>query len=540
MAERNRQRVRTAVFVLLLLLNGGIQYIDSLTEPFINTILSCLSLTLYLGLLLYWLYTVRMRLLPSRERIYIVASVLLLIALLLIQMCKFRMIPNNLLWSRYFWYGYYVPILLAPTLFLASCLRMIVKNHRVGVFELALLSVAVLLAVGILTNEWHHLAFMPNPPDGELWISAGDYSHGPLFYIAYIWIGLCFVSGFVLLTIAYRKADRMKKLLWPFLLLALWLALLGLCQFFSTRRYLRFFEFSEIHAFCMIGFYETCIRSRLMPCNDNYAGFFHAMQVPAVITDRSYTLFYQTAAPLSASREQMEAAIHAPVYPTPDIRLSGMAITAGYAFWTDDERELHRMNDQLMQANEAIEKENELIEAETRLKEQLALAGAQNRLYAGVSHRMYPAQKRLAALLESAVPNTPGFRNELARALVIDAFIKRGSNLLLMDAKDGMLPSRELELALQESARYLGYCGIVMQIAAFQNEPILRDNAITLYERFEQIAEASLVFRPKISVAFSAGQLRMTMPDVPIETGAFTAERSEGLLYLTVTAGGAA
>ena len=46
-----------------------------------------------------------------------------------------------------------------------------------------------------------------------------------------------------------------------------------------------FYEVPEILIFCMLGVFEACIRSRLMPRNENYAAFFSAMKIPAMITN---------------------------------------------------------------------------------------------------------------------------------------------------------------------------------------------------------------------------------------------------------------
>lgn len=62
----------------------------------------------------------------------------------------------------------------------------------------------------------------------------------------------------------------------------------------------------EIHIFGMLGVFEVCIRQRLMPHNENYAGFFHSMHIPALITDRSLTPFYRTSAPPYGKRKRAE------------------------------------------------------------------------------------------------------------------------------------------------------------------------------------------------------------------------------------------
>ena len=37
----------------------------------------------------------------------------------------------------------------------------------------------------------------------------------------------------------------------------------------------------------MLGFFEICIRSRLLPYNENHAAFFARLELPVRITDRA-------------------------------------------------------------------------------------------------------------------------------------------------------------------------------------------------------------------------------------------------------------
>ena len=535
--EVRKQRLRTAVYIALLLAAGLINYAEALMDPAVSTALATLVISIFLGLLLYWLFTVRLRLLPSPVRRCIISSGLLLLGLLLLRMVRYRLVPNDPSLERFCWYLYYVPVLLVPALFLLSCLH-IFRQGRLPVAVSLLPVPSVLLSIGILTNEAHRLAFAPIPGCEANWGHVNSYLRGPLFYAAYVWIGLCIVVGVVLLMRSFGRKRDWKKILLPLWAVLLWLALLLLCDLFSARGIRRFFNFPEIHAFCIVGLYEACIRNRLMPCNENYAEFFRRMRIPAMITDRALSPVYRTSAAVDATKEQLSASLSASVYPQPDLRLSGMPVGAGYAFWIENESELHRNNERLAAANETIRSENELIEAENRLKEKLAHVEFHNRIYADIEQRMYPAQKRLESLLLSAKPNTPTFRETIARALVLCAYIKRGTNLLLLDADHGQISSGELLLAVRESARYLGYCGTKMQIPSFRDEPIDKNAAFSLYTDLERVTEAVLPYATKINIAFSDGELRLTMPDLPLSVPAAKAERADGLLYLTLNGAG--
>jgi hypothetical protein len=168
----------------------------------------------------------------------------------------------------------------------------------------------------------------------------------------------------------------------------------------------RMFNVPEIHIFCMLGILEACVRHRLIPNNENHIGFFSQLTVPALITDSMFEPVYQTAVPVAADKKLLQAALEKPVYPDEDTRLSGIAVRAGYAFWTEDEKEIHRQRRHLDSANEMLSEENELIEAENRLKEEKAHLDAQNRVYDRIAEALYPKQKRIEELLREVKPET--------------------------------------------------------------------------------------------------------------------------------------
>lgn len=131
--------------------------------------------------------------------------------------------------------------------------------------------------------------------------------------------------------------------------LLVWVSMAILSERVTSRLDLvRPYSGPEIHIFGMLGVFEVCIRIRLMPHNENYAGFFRSMHIPVLITDLAFRPVFETAEPLSADRSELGRSLSEAAYPAEDIRLNGKAIRAGFVFWTTDERELRRMNDFLL------------------------------------------------------------------------------------------------------------------------------------------------------------------------------------------------
>jgi hypothetical protein len=127
--------------------------------PFFSTVMFCLNLALYVFLLLFWVRSVQQRLLPGRERGYMIAAALCAISVLLLRSIKYRMIDDqSVVLLRYAWYLYYVPMTLMPALFLMMCIR--VDRRGKGRFDerLLLIPAAVIILLGMVLSYFSTLS----------------------------------------------------------------------------------------------------------------------------------------------------------------------------------------------------------------------------------------------------------------------------------------------------------------------------------------------------------------------------------------------
>ena len=350
---------------------------------------------------------------------------------------------------------------------------------------------------------------------------------------------LTFATGLVLL---FRKTGRRPEkgialltgatLTWLFMLLMNMLVWdrLRVHQPYSTQ---------EINIFGMLGIFEICIRNHLIPSNENHIGFFEQLGRPVMITDRNLSSVYRTNQAVKASEEELRASLQQPVYPREDLRLSGMEIRAGYAFWTEDESELHRENRRLESANELLSEENDLIRAENELKEKKAGTDAQNTVYDRIAAELCPRQKRIENLLESAQPDTEEFRRALGECCVLNAWCKRKSNLLLLDETALPVRNRELFLALQESARFLKCCGVEAAAVGEEMTDFPLAEIHDLYDSFESIIEGWLPSMRQMAVSLQEDGIRLAViadRDMPLPETILPAEKqiSEDTVFVTI------
>ncbi len=537
-----RETRHTCLFILCLLLAGAANVLSKTLEPaLVGSLMTSLNYLILTGLLLFWIHSVRVRLLPSPAMTSVLAAALLMLAYLLVRIFKYRFAVEPVV-MRYAVYAYWIGQMLIPALFLMTCIRIRRGSEAAARSPEALLLIpASLLALTVMTNDLHSLVYVPKIALTDFALDTGTYTYGPVLYILYVWMALAGVSGLILLL---REAGHLPKnaLRDLLIVIATWLGMVLITLLFMDRYSLRHpFNVPETHIFGLLGIFEVCIRHRLIPHNDNYTGFFRALGIPVLVTDRDLEPVYRTETPLPAAPTDLKAALDAPVELPDDRILYGRDVRAGHAFWTEDESGIRLAQHKLREANELLEEENDLILAETEQKEKDAYLQSRHRIYHEIAQELYPVQQQIGRMLDGAAPGTNEFRDVIARVCILNAYVKRKTNLLLLASETDRLSLRELLLALQESAGYLTLAGLQTTALVSGEDLLPAGRIISLYDAFERIAEQLLGNAPSLMVFGSPKGLRLTVQtDVRPETDGLAlpvkAMESDGILYLDIPA----
>ena len=315
--------------------------------------------------------------------------------------------------------------------------------------------------------------------------------------------------GLYYLLRASRLRSSWRKMIYPLAFLVLIPALSVLHSIMKQDHLPVPFQIPEIYIFCMLGIFESCIRLRLIPYNDNYETFFSEMDLPAVITTGELEEVYKTRTAIGADEKQLRSAVIEPLYIDKDTVLHGKTLSAGCAFWTESEAEINRLNEQISSVNDVLSEENALLKAENDLKEKKARLDAQNAVYDRIAKELQPIQRKIERILEKTSPSDPGFASDLAVCCVYNAYSKRKSSLLLLSEETLPKRNRELFLSLQESARYLSCCGIeAAAVGESWSEFPLR-TVCDLYDTFEALIEAYLPVLKMLTVSVTGAGIRI-------------------------------
>ena len=495
---------------ILHIIEHTIHDISALSDPHyeVVTLFFCLEFVIYTLLIIFWIQSVYTRLLPSRARSYMIVVAVFMIFYLILRVYKYRIAGVDA-GIRLSWYAYYIPMTVIPALFLMVCICIHRGAAKTKVDERLFIIPATVLSGIIITNDLHHLVFVPEPGLDNFIGKSGTYTYGIPFYLAYAWIIFAIISGVILLINTFGLRQK-RRLLYLVGILAIWLIL---TQLHTLKKYVEFtppYESPEIYIFTALAIFEFAIRERLIPYNENYAGFFESLPMTVMITDENYSPVYQSAVSLKLESDVLAEALKNPIYPIPDGRLSGRKIRGGYTFWIEDESDIRHANEELNEANGLLEGENTLIEYENNQKEENAYLRLHHHIYHEIAQEMYPYQKRIESLLNEAVPGIKEFKDIVAEVSVLNAFVKRKTNMLLMASEHETISVNELMLAVSESGRYLEFVGLKTSVDdSGLNVDYPSDTIIAIYDTFQMIIEQLISEATMLLISYSEEGLRL-------------------------------
>lgn len=463
---------------------------------------------LYCGVLtIFWAVSVRKRVVDDRLRTLMLWVAVCMLLLFILQILRYDLFTGNMTAQRYLWYMMYISLTAEPVL----CFFLTVFIHRPKDLPLPrryylLVVLAVLLVLGILTNDLHFR--FTSFPSGIL-DDNGQEVHGWLYYVAEVFIyGLSVVDYILLLHKTFRYVGR--KYRWlplvPLLILLVYFFQypLAILHPFQPRH---IWNMGEMQTFCVIAIMETCIQTGMIPANRGYELLFSAADLPAAIVDGAGKCVYKT------------AAAHLPLAGNEHMRLVSHPIHGGSIEFLVDLTQVQSLNQQIAEATQQIETRNTYIAQENRIKQERAELKTRNRLYERISGIVKPQLIEIDALLTA--PGGCG-KKELARIAVLQAYVKRRSNMELL-AVEGTLPAAELASAVRESLDYVRLCGANQAVSAAGDGSYPAAMVIAAYEQIEEIAEKSLDTLSDMIVAIHAAGKRLTVR-MMLNVGSFSYE----------------
>ena len=493
----------TALVVLLLTLTGALRLVED-ASPLIRACCSLLVFIIYIGMLAAWALSVRRRMMHSHIRGYLLATAGLMLLWIFLRTIKHRPFDSIDFAARWLWYGYYIPMILIPLLsfFAALCLGK-PENWRPRRKYALLFIPAAALILGVLTNDHHQLAFSFAP--GYVNVNS-PYTHRILYYLVAFWM-----AGFFLLTLwlLFKKSHipHTKKRVWmPLAVMGIAVVYTILYDIDNSETGVGFIEMTAMLCALLVGLWESCIQTGLLPSNTKYGAFFDASPLAAQIVDENGSAHYS-----SRLSEPVSPALFArlkeagSLQPDPDTALHASPIRGGYVVWQEDVSQFSRLIEQLRDTGTQLQDGVELLKDELDTRSRRLHIEEQNRLYDLTLRQTMPQLEKIKRNLEAAPHEREQEKLRLLREInILGTYIKRRGNLVLMAEGCEAVTAEELARCFYESFGSLEACGVRCVLSMQTVGAMDPAHAVLFYDLFEAALEASL---------FSLRNLLVTLSD---------------------------
>lgn len=489
MSNSRKTRVLNWVCVGLVLLSGLARRLWYGTENFSYNMLIC---TLFTAAMLIWIAQLQRRLVQPEIRKNLTLAVVWMIFWMMVRTVKYVFTGQDSIAERYCWYLYYLPqtFTLLPMFFSVLYIGRPYDQPISRRWNLLYIP-AALIALGILTNDFHQLAF--RFPVGAEIFSEDNYSHGVLYFISMVWIVVLFLA---MVTVVFRRCavpGNRKKIWMPFVPLGI--GALCVATFFAKGNdgILAIFKVPEIVCFVYCAFMECLILARLLPSNDSYDDLWNVSSIGAGIMDYAGTIYCSKAQSIPVTPEQVRQAAQQPVLlQNGSVALHAHPISGGFGFWTKDISAINNLNQELAELGDVLAEENAIMDAENKLAEKRVRIEQQTQLYDSIAESVSTQLDQISAMLDAAPQSEAAFEQTMKYACILITYVKRRSNLFLLQHQSGQIESGEFCLAIAESMEYVRLCGIAAHGDFMGQTCLTGERALLAYALFEAALEAAL------------------------------------------------
>lgn len=460
MKEKRKSDDFPASAALGIFFFAGLLLLIRTDNVYLNSVLFYTCSFIFFGLIICWTVFIQKRFISDRMRTLLVTMASFLLLYILLRTVRYKYVSvNTPMLSRFLWYLYYVPQIFAPLLsFIAAFSVGKADEEKISKRWFFAFFAAAVLSVGILTNDFHELAFRFRE---GFYNWETDYSYGFLFYTVTVWIYFWLLASIVMLYHKCRISSIRHRVWLPFVWVPVgtfFVVMLALEDVTGVRS---LFRLPEIHCFILAAIWESCIKIGLVPSNIEYNDFFSHSSLDTQIADAGFNVIYRSENAEPLSEKQMLLSIEKPVLIRQNTLLCSHEVLGGNIFWIEDLTAVNRMNEQLREIGEHLAQESDLIKAENEMKKQKSRIEEQNRLYDGIAVLVRPYLDRINLL----ITDESRFHDNLKTAMVLNCYIKRRSNLILIADTIDTLSIQELYFSIKESCEYLEFCGVSSHVS---------------------------------------------------------------------------
>lgn len=452
----------------------------------VNFPVHTIVLILYTFVIFLWIHNMISRVLRHSIVTKFKLIGILLICYLTMRTVKYEIFINNEDAVRIIRNFYFVfPLILTQLVFLTSL--HVGKSEREGISKYwnIIWIPTCALALLILTNDYHELAFSVDPK------VRGLNMYGPVFYFVIIYIGLLALCTLVFTMMPSFKNRHLASVNLPIFIIFIW----GLYTFLFMIGWKNFeyfkiiFKSAEFNILMVLLFIESLVFMRLLPSNRGYESFLQLSSLNIGIMDSNGKIIFSPKMYRDIEPSLIEDALSNPIFIDEDTMLESAKIKGGKSFWFVDFTDFNNLKRKLISISEDMLSENELLKANNILQKNMVKLEEQREIRNYIHMKLKPQFDQLKYILMNLPDDEDLFEIKLKHACFLDVYIKRYANLFLITKNKNTLDLSELRLAFSESIDYLKLSDVSTHIDLELSGKFDAKYCLNLYEIFQYALE---------------------------------------------------
>ncbi len=457
---------------------------------FLNRVQFVVSICIYIGLYSFWTISVYRRIMQSHVRNYLMligASIIFWITIRTIKWAAFEFVIFE---DRLLWYMYYIPMIMLSLFFLFISLYVGEDEgfRPSGRWKLLYIP-AILIIIAVLTNDIHGLCFTI---DMTVHAYGQDYSHGPVYYCALLFIlSMVVVSSFIILRKFSRSKAARKKALLPAFVIGATIVYSVLYIITPSYGVGHIIDMTIFGCTMAIALLESFIRTGLIHSNLGHSECFAMANIRAQILSSEGEVVYisENASPIA--RADFETLLkHKTVSVSSSTLSHMMPIRGGYVVWNSDVSQIKYMINNLKALNNKLYKEVDLLTLENEQKIESARLRKLNDLHGVILNEILPLSEKIKS--EIALSNktkTDEFKRILFETGMTSIYIKRKINLILTHQTEKCICAEDMRYCFLESFQLLRLYDKTCAINIIKNDEISLLAAMASFDLYQNIIE---------------------------------------------------
>lgn len=439
------------------------------------------------GILVFWCISVYDRIINRNVRRYLLVLAGLMMLLMFSGILRYTVFLRVPPVGRWCWYGCFVSMILTAqfSLFAVKYAGRPEDCRIPKKWRLMYIPSLVLIA-GILTNDLHQQAFRFHQNYETGW---DECRCGVLCYAAVIWIFSCI--ALMIAEVAKRSREPgMKKKVWmPAAVAGAGVLYIIFCTVDGELS--GFTGITAAFCFTIAAVWENCRKTGLIRSNTRCEELLKYSELGAAVADNDYRVYYRSDDAFHLTEEQMKMTEEAPLMLNGGIRVSSSEIRGGRVLWQEDLSELMTVLEELEKLREELKESNRISMQNYQMARHVRALAEKSRLH----DKLHNETSRQLSLLNDLLgrltdTEDAGEKRELLRRIaVVGAYLKRRSNLILVNEQEGMIREEELELSIKEMMKNLELTGIDCACMIQLDKDLSAPAAMELFDFYEYVVE---------------------------------------------------